>query len=464
MSIPAYPYTLTPNTAEKLRAVKRDAEKANITNALLGHHVMESSYGRNLEKTLTTALVQRNVAAEYGFASMSETPIITEVVKVNVPRAEVQISGERFTIEGDNPDGSQTFDLTGQSYGFYAIILETWHALVGATTLNKATEPAIYAGVIDNKNKPDQGHFYPRGNIDRIGSSTLVPDDNFVSLTVVTQKFEQIQYRLRMVPDQNLTSIPTPITFAPDAPPVFYQSVPNNPYVVEATLPTSLLSHTVVSDGKMRAVKLAVVEYTGTLSRLYLTDARFEFPPHTDLGQPPIPIILNRKEYGEYIETRLKNLQNELLAAEIRLDRLEDVQGVVELKINGSIVCSTFGFASVSNQFIPFSNELADIQLLHDPITDPGRVHSIFNGRVVVNINVTFQPSPLGFRYIALWRNGLLTPWQVSAPASNVLPNALNLTAEISVSAGDYLEVEMAQDSGQTVNVVDAYFSVRRVL
>jgi|GEM_PF-5974719 len=451
------PFTLSPHAGDRLKAALDAAHDANLSLALTGHDVIETSQGRNLTAALVHGNLKRVLAAEYGAAAITRAPG-TQGLSVRVPACTVLLGGDAFLVAGSEADGSQLLDFTNLPPGAYAVVLESWLALVGPTTQGRATEPAIFSGVTDATAKPSATTLFPAGNADRTADG--VSDAALVTATVVTQKFVQRQYRLRVLQDRNLIGYASDATLGLP----YAASARLGPDVVEAVLPDTQDGYAKALDRRVHAMKLCVVEHNGSLLTLHVNDFRVA-DAYQPRGQRPVPLRLTRAAFAQWAHERMTVLATQIDAAQASILALQSEFTHCDLSTITNLQVLTSGLDGALPQRLAFTRENSDDQSWHTDAGIPSRVTVNFTGRVHVTASVQFTPSDnaTGARVIRLLVDGQRTAFaQSAAPVAN-LPTLLNLSAEVSVRAGQYLELEAWQNSGTTLTVAaGAAFTVRR--
>ncbi|TDE85591.1 hypothetical protein [Deinococcus sp. S9] len=452
-----FAYQLTPRSGERLAAADDLAQQANLLGLVVGHRVRETSFGRNAALRLALSGLRRFARQEFGELAASGLPV-AEGLKVRVPAFNLHLRGDTLTLRGPEGDGSQLFDLTGLPAGDYALLLESWVALVGATTLGQATQPAIYTGVTDTANKPDATHFYEAGNVNGKG----LPDAVFADTTIQTTKALQRQYRLSLIPDRNLIGYQSDLVPAGTV----YQ-VTRHPDLVQAAIPECTPgAWDRAIDRRFLACKLGVVSTTGSALTLHTADFRVA-DDFEHKGQRPAPLRLTREQLEAWLRSQVQALTVQVQAIESRLAVVEAQRQAALVRADTEqIVMPLRQDGSVLPQRLRFTQEVWDTQAWHDPVAYPTRIRLPFNGVVQVHATATFVADPAaGLRGLRLLQNNLPTAYAQVAPGDANLDTPLTLSAELTVSAGDYLEIEPWQASGATLTVREgATFSVRRIV
>lgn len=106
-----------------------------------------------------------------------------------------------------------------------------------------------------------------------------------------------------------------------------------------------------------------------------------------------------------------------------------------------------------------FDQEITDTDTIHDNVTNPGRL-TVPSGVTKIRLisQVTFEVNSAGLRTVQINKNGGVTyvgsGKYVRKPNSTERTVLKATTAVINVTAGDYFELFVTQDSGSAVNVV----------
>lgn len=459
-------YQLTPRSGERLASADDLAQQANLLGLVVGHRLRETSFGRNAALRLSLSGLRRFVRQEFGEVAISHAPSVNGMT-LTVPTMTLHLRGDTLVLRGPDGGGRQNFDLTGLPAGDYAVVLESWVSLVGATTLGQATQPAIYVGVTDGANKPDTTHFYEAGNIGGGGLSEAVLADT----TLQTTKALQRQYRLTLIPDRDLDGyqsdlVPAGTTYEGPSMSINITDAgtPSTP-LVWATVPEGPGAWDQAVDRRFLACKLAVVTSTGSALAVHVSDIR-ENDSFDHKGQAPAPVRLSRQDLEEWLSSRIAALSADVLAVETRLAIVESAQQATRVRSDeDQIVLPVNQDGSVIPQRLRFTQELSDPQHWHDPIAYPTRIQVDFSGTVQVNATVTYGAhTAAGLRIIRLLCNGIPTPFAQTAPGDANFDSSLTLIAELTVSAGDWLEIEPWQSTGSPLSVRQgAVLSVRRI-
>lgn len=83
-------------------------------------------------------------------------------------------------------------------------------------------------------------------------------------------------------------------------------------------------------------------------------------------------------------------------------------------------------------------------------------------GKYAVKAAATFAANATGARYIAIAKNGVRI-FHFSRPSSSVVSNSLTISDDVSLAAGDTLEVHVYQDSGADLGLSTAYLAAHQI-
>lgn len=449
-----HPFRLTPNTGNRLREVQTLADDHNVRTALSGHGVMETSLGRSIAFLLQSRAVAALGRADAGLLSQDHAPEVSGH-ELRLPASRVRLMGEPVRT------AAQTISLAGLDLGDYAIVVEAYRALIGATTAGRASEPQLYATVTDGANKPTPEQFYPAGCIDLPSGPSDAP---LVTATVQTQKYEQWQYRVRLIQDRDLTGYVSDLI--PNVP--RYEDLPDGEQVpgssyahmgdglFEALLPDVPASYARAYDRRLYAFKLGVVRVGAAGAEVLTHQIARE---QAWRGAPPAVVLPGRLELAEATAA-------ELMAQTQRLLALEATRGALDLRTNEAFAVPDEALGgSALARCIPFPAAEGELPgVTHDPHAAPAQLRAAVNCRLRVTASATFAPSSdTGSRGLRILKNGLPSGFAQVAGNAPGTPNAINVSAEISLKAGETLMVEVVQRSGSVLLATDAALSISRL-
>lgn len=283
MSVLSAPWT--PPSGWDHAAITTALEKANLSFALQGKNGAPSAFALNVAALTMRETLKRSVRSDAGPAALLGYSPIANGQTVTIPAQAVAVLGEIIQLSGTGGDSAAVLiDMTPYGAGDYAVVLETWNALVGPSTDSGLLPPTALAGITDTVNKKTSTLFYPLGNVDRTGAGDGQPDSALVAGTSVQiQKFLQPQYRIRVMSDQTLVGLAVN-----DAAGLHYSAMPDNSLVVEATT-----SHTEQAfDGKYHAAKLCIIRKTS--SGVTAFTQGLQPSGWTPQGQEPMPVLPSR--------------------------------------------------------------------------------------------------------------------------------------------------------------------------
>lgn len=118
---------------------------------------------------------------------------------------------------------------------------------------------------------------------------------------------------------------------------------------------------------------------------------------------------------------------------------------------------------------LAFNSEVYDSNGLHDTSTNNERITIVTTGIYLVQFSGVFASNATGYRYAAIYKNVAqdLVDFQPCA-AANGGATGVHISVILSLTAGDYLEVHVAQTSGGALNLVaqtanSPYFAVQQL-
>jgi hypothetical protein len=448
------PFLLTPRTGDRFRDVELLGDEANLNGALAGNDVMETSVGRNLEKMLQLAPIRRALRAEHGLLAVDASPVV-EGQNLRIPSAKVFLNGDSFTLSGIESDGSQLVNLAGLQAGDYAVVIESWKALIGPTSYGQATEPSQFLGVTDTVNKPTSLTLYPSGNIDILNGPSDLP---LVTHTVITQKFLQRQYRVRIIPDRDL------LGYTSDVIPLIpvYPDLPNGAQVRSA-------SYTLVGDGLYEANLPQMPS-----SYLQAFDRHIDAFKLCRVTVGVTGLTLHTRTLLDQTETTAQILPaRRTLAIATALSIADLVARVVSLEASrGNYTLKTqepFGIAdrdsggSALPQNIPFPAGIGGINFSHDLVSYPSRLIPNFTGPLTVTASAVFAGSVQGgIRGLRLLVNSQPSGFAANTPTVSGERAEVSLSASLNVVAGQIIEIEAYQTSGAILQIINATLAFSR--
>lgn len=447
------PFRLTPGTGEHLRDAAELADRHNVRAVHVGHNSMETSLGRSLLLTISQRAALAGALADLGPLTLDEAPVV-ESGAVRVPATALRVHGEAIRLS------SQRLTLGGLGLGRYALVIELWRALVGPTTAGRAEEPRLYATVTDAAAKPSATTLYPAGCTDLTDGPSDAP---LVTATVQTQKFEQWQYRLRLIADGDLAAYDS--SLIPRVP--RYEDLPQGEQVAgaayaplgaglyEARLPDRPESRERAFDRRLYAAKLAVVSL-GPAGPQVLTRALDDL---TDWGaSPPAAILPGRLELARAVAARQADHER-------RLGQIEASRGALDFVTNEPFaVADLTAGGSLEARAVPFPAATGALRgVAHDPQAAPSAVRATEAGRFRVTASVTFAPGAAGLRGVSLLRNLLPTGFAQQVSAATGDETSLSLSAELDLLAGERLHLEVRHRAGAVLSVTNARLSISRV-
>jgi hypothetical protein len=99
-----------------------------------------------------------------------------------------------------------------------------------------------------------------------------------------------------------------------------------------------------------------------------------------------------------------------------------------------------------------------DNDTMHDPSVNNTRIYATTAGKYRITFHAVLEANGTGVRYASIYLNGAATNlYAPGAPVSAAYGCALNFTCEYPMSAGQYIECMIYQDSGGALNAVAAF-------
>lgn len=213
--------------AEAIRA-------GNITVALDGDNGAPTGFKNAMASIVSRQNVKRAVTALYGVSAITIAPYMAGTNLI-VPRQYAAFGGEVVELYDAVNLVDLSYPLAALTDGTYMLKIELFGALVGASTSSQ-TIPTGLPGYTDSANKPTTNTLYSNGST-AAGAINAISDAPFVGgSTVQQQKFVQLQYKLTLMADGDITGTASAID-------------PTANYTADSTLYPWGLSATLASDG-----------------------------------------------------------------------------------------------------------------------------------------------------------------------------------------------------------------------
>lgn len=102
---------------------------------------------------------------------------------------------------------------------------------------------------------------------------------------------------------------------------------------------------------------------------------------------------------------------------------------------------------------LSFNSERWDTNGIHDNSTNNSRLTCRTAGDYLIGVNVTFASNNTGSRLVRIRLNAATVLAQIVQPAAPDLSTVLQLTAYYPLAVNDYVEAEVAQTSGVSLNI-----------
>lgn len=115
------------------------------------------------------------------------------------------------------------------------------------------------------------------------------------------------------------------------------------------------------------------------------------------------------------------------------------------------------GTESIANNTatrVSFDAEEYDTDSMHSTVTNNSRVTATTAGKYLITANANWASNTTGRRYLSIAKNNTTTLAQMnSAPVSGTGECGQAIVSAASLSAGDYVELEVYQNSGGSLDV-----------
>lgn len=428
-------FELTPYYGDQMRGMQALAHEAGVRQLVDGHGMIYTSAGHNLAGEVMLAQLGRFIAGQVGDSFCAGLEI--RGGKLVVSRGQAFVGGVQLMLQGAEKDGSQLFALDGLPVGRYALVLETWDALVGITTYGRSTIPSFFAGVENKENKPSKTTLYAAGNVQ---ATQFISDQSAVTSTLETQRIVQSQYILRLIPERDLRGVYATAAHPLDRAATVYAGDGD---VLTALSPLSETSNSVAIDRAFKACKLAIVRIEDTGATLEI-NAQHLHREASGKGQSPLPMVPNLSRYQRFVTSEIERLDVAGAGDRVRLEALEQLReaGVYEAGLVQPV-------AHNHEQVIQFTRDVRDPLGWHDHVVSTGRFICDFAGQMGVSCHAVLAAGGGGIRALKLKKNGLETDLFMNTAAVAEHQAALQLVGELDVVAGDVLEVYVLQVSEQ---------------
>lgn len=149
---------------------------------------------------------------------------------------------------------------------------------------------------------------------------------------------------------------------------------------------------------------------------------------------------------------------NKLSVLDRQIGRLKVLEGGGGGVIPSARVYNNAVIAVANNTdvVLTFNSERYDTDTIHSTITNTSRLTCKTAGIYDIWAAVEFAGNATGIRYLSIRLNGTTYIARIGAPATSTIIHALNVSCHYSLTANDYLEALVYQNSGAALNVNSA--------
>lgn len=179
-----------------------------------------------------------------------------------------------------------------------------------------------------------------------------------------------------------------------------------------------------------------------------------EVAPQVDLTTVEVDIAA--------LEAAVLVLQGDIATVQGDVTALENPPTCLAINTNGFIG----GYGAVA-AVVPFNSESWDTDNMHDNSTNNSRLTATTAGKYQINGAIVWSTAAVVLdAYLALCKNGVANVVaQVDTPAPAADNPAQTISMEVSLAAGDYVELFVAQNSGLNRSLIgtSCFFSAVRV-
>jgi hypothetical protein len=117
---------------------------------------------------------------------------------------------------------------------------------------------------------------------------------------------------------------------------------------------------------------------------------------------------------------------------------------------------------------LTWDTEDHDTNALHSTVTNPERLTCQTTGKYLVDFHGLFGTDATGIRYAGLYKNGVTPIAFDMRPAITGFNTSVSITKYVSLTATDYLTIQVYQNSGSTLTLnrsadSSAYFGMQQV-
>jgi hypothetical protein len=102
-----------------------------------------------------------------------------------------------------------------------------------------------------------------------------------------------------------------------------------------------------------------------------------------------------------------------------------------------------------------FDTKYYDTNGMHDPLTNPTRLTCKTPGTYLTFATIAFEINPTGYREVLILENGANSTGIMRISPATDMSTFITVVGLRVLSVGNYLEVQVRQNSGETLNVLD---------
>lgn len=120
---------------------------------------------------------------------------------------------------------------------------------------------------------------------------------------------------------------------------------------------------------------------------------------------------------------------------------------------------ATQSINSATQTAVTWDTELLDTASYHSTVSNTSRLVAPTTGKYLITASVEFATSATGQRYLKIWKNGSTTDLAFDSQHGVLTyQTSLECTLVLALTAGDYVEAVVYQDSGGALNIVGAIY------
>lgn len=165
-------------------------------------------------------------------------------------------------------------------------------------------------------------------------------------------------------------------------------------------------------------------------------------------GSGGIGVFGTGSKYGVYSKGHLGILAGKALKCSACVDTT-DLAAVPAVRAYRSAALGAFNADWTA---VPFDTDVFDNASMHDTVTNPTRLIAPVTGLYLVTGQIMWEANATGVRWVRITKNGAIQN-HVSQSAASSQQTVQNITALLSLTAGQYVEIEGYQNSGETLSI-----------